>query len=322
MQTATVTEPPKKPAGTAPLPASEAAPIATVGAADPGCHLCGSTAHRTLFPYRRRSIRQCLSCTLVTLWPQPTRDELSELYRGARYFKSDTFERGGYTDYNKDEPLLVASARARLARIEGVIGAAQGKRLLDVGCATGFFLRTATQGGYDATGVELSEYASDFARTQNGQRVITGRIEDVPPSEGPFDVVHMGDVIEHLNEPVVELRRVRGLLTPEGVVAIQTPDVGSITSKIFGSRWFHYKEDHLYYFSHATLTTALRQAGLEPFAMLASPMVVTPSALARHLSRYSRPLAEALDGAVEKAGFAEHCLTGYFGEMLCLARRA
>ena len=67
------------------------------------------------------------------------------------------------------------------------------------------------------------------------------------------------DVIEHVTDPVEELKKVHRILKPKGVIFVVTPDVGGLWSKLLGRLWYHYKPvEHVVYFSEKTMKKALR----------------------------------------------------------------
>jgi 2-polyprenyl-3-methyl-5-hydroxy-6-metoxy-1,4-benzoquinol methylase len=76
-----------------------------------------------------------------------------------------------------------------------------------------------------------------------------------------YDVVSLLGVIEHFADPLKELKHIRGLMKPDGVVVIWTGDVNSITSRVLGRKWWYWQGQHIQYFTHESLvalTSSLR----------------------------------------------------------------
>jgi SAM-dependent methyltransferase len=96
-------------------------------------------------------------------------------------------------------------------------------RLLEIGAAGGDFLVAARSRGWDVTGVELSPVAAASARERFGLDVRTGSVQEASLPPAAFDVVYMGDVLEHVPDPAADLRVVRALLRPRGIVVVAGP---------------------------------------------------------------------------------------------------
>jgi hypothetical protein len=91
-----------------------------------------------------------------------------------------------------------------------------------------------------------------------------GSLEDAPFAPGSFDLVHAGQVLEHLPEPLHELELLRRLLAPGGLVAIEVPNYGSISIRLGRDRFTsNVPPGHLNYFTPATLQRLVREAGLD-----------------------------------------------------------
>jgi SAM-dependent methyltransferase len=96
-----------------------------------------------------------------------------------------------------------------------------GRRLLDVGSATGDFLMAARRERLDGCGIELSSFAVARA-AERGLAVRCGTIEDV--DDGPYDVLHASHVLEHVPDAPAFVRRVFDLLRAGGLALIEVPN--------------------------------------------------------------------------------------------------
>ena len=203
------------------------------------CVVCGSNA--TAASPLRADLVECRECGLVyrqNRFEDP--GEYSETY----------FVDGAYSDYSAERDPIFRSARRRLGMLERAVS---GRRLLDVGCAAGYFLEAARARGWDVTGLELSRYALERAR-ETDLPVHDGSIL-APPDFPPFDVITLWDTIEHLVEPVVALVNARRLLRPNGVIAISTGDRKSVVAKVLGRRWRLLNDPtHNFFFDKNTLS--------------------------------------------------------------------
>jgi SAM-dependent methyltransferase len=192
----------------------------------------------------------------------PAPDDLPALY-GSEYFRAEEGLRGGvgYADYLGEEELHRTNARRRLSLLERF---ARAGRLLDVGCAAGFFLDEARGLGWDVAGVELSIEMAASARERVGvDAVAQGPFSEQVYERASFDCVTMWDYIEHTLDPAAEVRRARELLRPGGVFALSTGDVNSLLARVSGRRWHLLTpRHHNYFFNRRALTLMLGRAGL------------------------------------------------------------
>jgi len=291
----------------------------------PACLLCGSTNLRgEPFAYRFERAEfpgvRCGECGFVFLAVQPTAESFPDLY-DARYFESD-YHCGHETEaYFARESEQGASAGVLLDLIEKTVPRG---RILEIGCAGGYFLKAARERGWSPTGIEVSVDASQFAREKLGLDVHTGTMDSVRMEQGSFDAVFMGDVLEHVPEPMHALRIARGLLRPGGVLLVAGPitihsldrRLGLAVYHAFGrKKLLHQPPYHLTEFTPGTLRFALERAGYRVARIVQSkiPPVV------RNVRRRA-PLEHALKFALDVPNALITRLTGKLGDrVLALA---
>jgi 2-polyprenyl-3-methyl-5-hydroxy-6-metoxy-1,4-benzoquinol methylase len=193
------------------------------------------------------------------LHPVPEPEEAAQVYE-QDYFKGA--EHGhGYVDYDTDKEAMRETFGDHVRKFEKILSK-KGK-LLDVGAATGFFMKIANEKDWQTHGVELSPYAAEVAR-KKGLKVETGTLRKLTLPKESFDVVTMWDVVEHMPDPVGDIRIAHSMLRPGGLLAINTPDSGSLYSKIMGSRWHLFvPPEHIWYFNRKSLRRLLQNQGFE-----------------------------------------------------------
>jgi len=136
------------------------------------------------------------------------------------------------------------------------------KRVLDVGCATGYLARALRDRDCSVSGLEFDPVAAEEARPHLDTLVV-GNAEEIDLLEAfgeqRFDVVVFGDVLEHLRDPLAVLRSARRLLDDGGSVVASIPNVahGSLRLALMAGR-FDYQplglldSTHLRFFTRAS----------------------------------------------------------------------
>jgi SAM-dependent methyltransferase len=110
--------------------------------------------------------------------------------------------------------LFVALLRERLAR--------GGLRILDVGCGTGATSIELARHGR-VWSLDASREALAFARSRGVRRAVVADAADPPFAPESFDLIVAFDVIEHVEDDLGMVRRLRGLLAPGGALAVHVP---------------------------------------------------------------------------------------------------
>ncbi|HTY59565.1 MAG TPA: class I SAM-dependent methyltransferase, partial [Bacteroidota bacterium] len=198
------------------------------------------------------SIARCSTCGVAQTLPRPADSALGQYYPPAYY------PIGGY-DPSYYARTLRPAQQEKLAIVRQFRSSG---RLLDVGCGAGFFVREASEAGFAAEGIEFSHDAVEFGRRQWGTRLAEGDILSASIPGRSFDVVTLWHVLEHIPRPVEALRKIKTLLTPEGILVIAVPNFDSIQAGLFRGRWYHLEVPrHLYHFSPSSLRRLLAGEG-------------------------------------------------------------
>ncbi len=139
-----------------------------------------------------------------------------------------------------------------------------GKKLLDIGCGTGYFLKYLTKqySSWSVFGVEPSNILRKEAIKNTGLEIRDGELCNIPFKDNCFDVVTCYDVLEHdarLAKNIDELKRV---LKPGGLLFVQAPNYKSIMAMITGNYWDWWCiPDHVLHFSYLYLIKYLKTNG-------------------------------------------------------------
>jgi predicted TPR repeat methyltransferase len=141
-------------------------------------------------------------------------------------------------------------------------GCGSGK-LLELGCAYGFFLAEASA-YFKVQGIEVSDGAVRFCRAR-GFDVEQGTLtEEYVGRHEPFDAVVMLDVVEHLMELDRVMELVRSAMKPGGKLMLTTGDWESGLSRIMGRNWrLMTPPQHTFFFSPRTMSAMLARVGFD-----------------------------------------------------------
>ncbi len=236
------------------------------------CNLCGSTSYSILYKtysgdmaseekeYRITGhntanmplrIVKCERCGLIYANPRPAVRSL--------VFAYSRMVDESYLEEEKGRRLSAQSMLEMLKKLK------KRGRLLDVGSAAGFLLDEARKAGWEVSGIELSEWAVDYAKkTQHIDAIFHGVLKNADFPDNYFDVVIIKDFIEHLTDPKGTLVEIRRVLKSDGILCVNTPDIDSLIGRILRARWWGVKQSRLYYFSRKTLYAMLESAGFSP----------------------------------------------------------
>ncbi len=147
----------------------------------------------------------------------------------------------------------------------------ENKRVIDFGCATGYFSQLLAKKGCRVTGVELNPDAAKFAE-QYCEQVIVADLDLVPLAEilpsHTFDVAIFGDILEHLRDPWKILKETQQLLKSEGYVVASLPNIahGAIRLALLQGK-FEYTalgildNTHLRFFTRKTVEDLFERSG-------------------------------------------------------------
>jgi len=143
-------------------------------------------------------------------------------------------------------------------------GFATGMSLFEVGIGAGECLLAAREMGYDAYGIDVIERHVEYVKSKYGLDAETADFLEYD-SDRLWDVIIMGDVLEHVSDPDLALRKAESMLNGSGALWISTPSFESAYSSIIGhSDAMRRQQFHLNYFSRESLYMLLERNKLAP----------------------------------------------------------
>ena len=250
------------------------------------CPLCGAGDSRpTRFDFAPYKLARCTECGLYFCATRLTPASAAALYAHCGYFEGQ-----GYASYAAQELALRLTFRRFLKKLNDRFPL-QGA-LLEIGCGYGYLLDEARSYFQQRVGTDLSPQAVKQAAA-SGAKIYQGDIEGLPPGER-YDCIILAHVIEHVYRPVTLLRAIREKLKAGGVVAVATPNIGSLWFPLMGRKWASFKiPEHVAFYDRQTLNRLLASAGFRdiravpylhafPLALIADKLAMrTPAGMGR-----------------------------------------
>ena len=221
---------------------------------------------------RAFELRKCSACDLVYVDPRPSDEDLARLYDGDFYFST------GWSYAALAATVIELIQSRRRHRVERYM---KPGRLLDIGSGDGSFVHHMARHGWDATGIDFSPSALEFAgRTNSGGHFLLGSLEDHDLPSQSLDLITLWQVLEHIGEPRRLLGRCHDLLRRNGMIVAAVPNIDGLSSRLTGERWWGLDVPrHLVLYSPQTLRRSLEQAGFTVLRIRHLSMQYDPYAL-------------------------------------------
>lgn len=210
------------------------------------CIICNSSEiHPLLRYYDKHSLVKCQSCKLVFAHKIPSAEELNEHYKNYSYEGNAVLSEMTRMAYSK---LLDEFEKFRKTN-----------RILDAGCGRGWFLEEAKKRGWEVYGTEFSDKAIEVCSAK-GINMKHGALSAEMFEENYFDVITSFEVIEHINNPLTDLKEIHSFLRSGGLFYCTTPNFNSVMRYYLKEKYnvIEYPE-HLTYYTKKTLTSAIER---------------------------------------------------------------
>ena len=195
--------------------------------------------------------------------PQPSEDKLGDYYESEDYISHTDAKRNVF---EKVYHLVKGVAlKRKLKLINSLIHTnnSEDKKLLDVGCGTGDFLKTAKENSWKVFGIEPNENARAIANSKSENSVfnIEHLLKFEPQS---FDVITLWHVLEHLPKLESQISVFESLLKPNGRLVIAVPNYKSYDAKYYKNFWAAFDVPrHLWHFSQTSISRLVKIKNME-----------------------------------------------------------
>lgn len=219
------------------------------------CPICNGQASFE-FALKRRRFFRCTGddCGTLFVWPQPSEKELRGFYE-EDYFASQEPKHRLASSEMYAQIMDYLLKRVSIGR----------PRILDYGCArAGLWdvLPSPLKECYWS--IESNEAAREEAHRRTG-RPSFGTIEEFSEAgQETWDICVMNQVIEHLRDPLGDLKKLISASAPRGLLWLATPNLGCLRARLLGKRWPQLADrTHLYLFTGRSCRNILARAGFK-----------------------------------------------------------
>jgi len=206
------------------------------------------------------------------LYPLPSDKELEEFYKT---FFSAKHQEQQIMDASKEVQSQEGERRFLHIQHQDILNIlkekAPGRKLLEIGCGYGSFLKSCQEEGFETLGIDPTPEALENAQ-ENNLNVIQGSVENLDNySLEKFDSVVMLDVLEHLRNPFDVLKRIgEEFLEQNGVLVVKTPNEFNPLQLIADQeyhlgQWWISAPMHINYFTVSSLVKLIERAGFKVF---------------------------------------------------------
>ncbi|MDD5431753.1 MAG: class I SAM-dependent methyltransferase, partial [Candidatus Omnitrophica bacterium] len=215
-----------------------------------GCIVCKKNQVQLLYP--SLNIVKCQNCGFI--------------YRDAKidpgyYVKFET-----YKEFLEDSAKLAFRKRNISHRFDFIekVTTKKGK-FLDIGTNEGFVLLEAKKRGFEAVGCEPNIYAAEYAKSLGFtvfDEYFEGCFENLKVI-APFEFISLFHVLEHVPDPNATLQMIKTILSKDGYLIIEVPDITSPSAKIYKWEELRIGKEHLSYFNKHSLGQLLENNGFK-----------------------------------------------------------
>jgi 2-polyprenyl-3-methyl-5-hydroxy-6-metoxy-1,4-benzoquinol methylase len=238
------------------------------------CPLCNSNKYFHLFNKRGGSYVKCIFCSMIYLNPVFRDKELTKYYINMHNIQSSVVK--NESSFYK---LIYSKGLNQVNKFRN-----KGKNLIDIGCSSGFFLDLAHKYGWKTYGIEFNKKEKKLV---NKKHVLFSQDIDTLPTNLKFDLVTMWDVIEHIKDGNIFLKKIHKKLNKAGLLFIQTPNASSFAARVLHEKCNVFDGiEHVNLYSFQTIKILAKKNG---FKILNSESVISEIPIISNYLNYTDP---------------------------------
>jgi len=267
------------------------------------CIVCDSNDYEVLFKAgkaQKQQILKCKNCGLMYANNTKGVSDIKNLESAGKgveitkqYMEKQQIQINDYKEIDRE----IVSRIGRRASI------------LEIGANIGILLNYFKRKGYSVCGIEPNVWCANFARKKFGLNVYASDLIAAKFNRESFDVVVMLHVIEHLQNPNVELEEIYRVLKDGGYLVVETPSFDSLSFKLLRHRERSIRcRGHLFFFTPSTLKLLLEKNGFQVKKLEYVGRTLSLERLLHNLGIVSGSarLKARVDHIAEKLGFAKY----------------
>jgi len=209
------------------------------------------------------SIKVCTQCGHYCTFPRIKNDQISSLY-GNFYPRKNINIKSIIEEARKERSKFSRFFRwLKGTNNQGQFYAKKDDFFLDIGCGSGVSLIEAKYLGANAFGLEADPNVEKISKALN-LNIFQGKLEDSPFKDKKFDLIVLNQVIEHIPEPDILLKKLATKLTKNGWIIISLPNVNSFWRFLFKERWINWHVPyHLHHFKGKNFGRLIKKCDLQ-----------------------------------------------------------
>ncbi|MFH1798708.1 MAG: class I SAM-dependent methyltransferase [Candidatus Omnitrophota bacterium] len=296
------------------------------------CNLCGFDDNNMEILYREDSIKRpstkedfirlYSSSSSAVFYERLVRCRRCGLIFISPRLKSDLIVQGYSSSQDKDYISQEKGRRITFTKSVKIVKSFSKKgKLLDIGAASGIFVKVARDAGYDARGVEPAGWMCKMARDRYSVDIFPGVLKQANFEDRAFDIITMWDVLEHVSDPMATLIEVNRILKPGGLLFINYPCISDPFAKLFGRKWWFLLSVHLFYFTPKTLSSYMEKTGFKKIVHRPHFQVLAYDYLVQRLNVYSKFLAKVAKIPCLIPGFKDILIPYFASQYLLVSRK-
>jgi ubiquinone/menaquinone biosynthesis C-methylase UbiE/CTP:molybdopterin cytidylyltransferase MocA len=250
------------------------------------CPVCNGKFIHYAFSLENHRIVKCDGCGFMGINPQPTDQEIENIYSDNYFLLSNSKEGEKHSRY-----LKYTTAQNYLNLLEKYLKNTEqtlkGSRLLEIGIGFGDFLLAAKNRGCLVTGIEYSKSAIERARIKVGDSVtlIQGGVSNLSPTDR-FDIIVFNDVLQNVRDPLNFMKTVYNALNKGGTIFCTITSLDSKTAKYQKTNWIEFKLEHLFYFNDKNARRLIAKSGFAEIAVLPARKTLSLKYIAAHFKAH------------------------------------